>query len=74
MNSNLAVFLVTITKGFLLPFFWINDDGTLSDLNDQLDQLNPHLNHRDTRKMVSVEYHCLSIFDDGCVCFTNMQL
>ena len=36
-------------------------DITMSDLKDQLDQINSRLKHDDIRRMVSVEYHCMSI-------------
>jgi len=36
----------------------IHNDVTLSGLKDQLDQTNRQLNHRDTRRVVGVEYRC----------------
>jgi len=33
-----------------------SNDGTLSGLKDQLDQINHKLNHRDTRRVDGVEY------------------
>jgi len=38
--------------------FRIRNDVTLSGLKDQLDQINRQLNHRDMRRVVSVEYRC----------------
>jgi len=38
--------------------FRIHNDVTLSGLKDQLDQINSQLNHRDTRRVVGVEYWC----------------
>ena len=36
--------------------FRIHNDVTLSGLKDELDQINRQLNHRDTRRVVDVEY------------------
>ena len=41
--------------------FGVHIDITLSDLNDQLDQINSCLNHSDTRRVDIVEYYCSSI-------------
>jgi len=38
--------------------FRIHNDVTLSELKDELDQINRQLNHRDTRRVVGVEYRC----------------
>jgi len=37
----------------------IRNDVTLYGLKDELDQINRQLNHKDTRRVVSVEYRCL---------------
>ena len=36
----------------------IRNDVTLYGLKDELDQINRQLNHKDTRRVVSVEYRC----------------
>jgi len=36
-------------------------------LKDQLDQINSHLNHKETRKVYSVGYHHLTIDSNGSV-------
>ena len=38
--------------------FRIRNDVTLSGLKDELDQINCQLNHRDTGRVVGVDYQC----------------
>jgi len=54
LNTKLAaVYYIGGTQPHL---FRIRNDVTLSGLTNQLDQINRQLNHRDTRRVVSVEY------------------
>lgn len=69
INSNL--FSIYHNKRNCLYLFRINVNVTLTGLKDQL---NLCLNHHDTRRMISVDYHHLSIGNDESVCFTIMQL
>jgi len=38
--------------------FRIRNDVTFSGLKDELDQINCQLHHKDTRRVVGVEYRC----------------
>lgn len=58
MSFNLTVIYSNKGKPNL---FRISLDIILSDLNDQPNQINVCLNHGDKRKMVDVDYYCLSI-------------
>jgi len=71
MNFNLIVVYYHKGKSNLIK---INVDVTLSNLKDQLNQMNGCLNYGDTRMVASFEYHCQSIGSNGCVRFTNMKL
>ena len=53
-NTKLAV--VYCNGGTPLHLFRIRNDVTLSGLKDERDQINRQLNHRDTRRVVGVEY------------------
>ena len=54
--------------------FRIHNDVTLSGVKDELDQINRQLNHRDTMRVVSVEYRC-PLFDSvGSLYFSRMKL
>jgi len=55
-NTKLAA--VYYTWGKQPHLFRIRNDVTPSGLKDQLDQINRQLNHRDTRRVVGVEYRC----------------
>ncbi|AET01102.1 hypothetical protein MTR_8g005030 [Medicago truncatula] len=54
--------------------FWIRDDVTLSELKDELDQINHQLNHKDTRRVVGVEYRCLLSDSIVSLRFSQMKL
>jgi len=54
--------------------FRIHNDVTLSGLKDQLDQINRQLNHRDTRRVVGVEYRCSLSDSVGSLRFNRMKL
>jgi len=41
--------------------FKVHVDVTLSGMKDKLNQINDHLNYRDTRRMDNVEYHRSSV-------------
>jgi len=47
---------------------------TLSGLKDELDQINRQLNHRDTRRVVGVEYQCPVSDSAGSLRFSRMKL
>jgi len=53
-NAKLAA---VYYKGGTSPhLFRIRNDVTLSGLKGEMDQINRQLNHRDTRRVVGVEY------------------
>jgi hypothetical protein len=55
--------------------FRIAVDSTLSDLNQQLDEINRCCNNRnDDRNVTSIDYRKPSIRSDGSVKFSKMQL
>jgi len=55
MNTNLTAIYYNIGKPNLLR---VCVDVTLCDLKDQVDQINDHLNHDDTRKIeLSIVVH-----------------
>lgn len=54
--------------------FRIRDDVTLSGLKDEPDQINRQLNHRDTRRVVCVEYRCPLSDLAGSLLFSQMKL
>ena len=54
--------------------FRIHNDVTLSGLKDELDQINCQLNHRDTRRVVSVEYRCPLSDSVSSLRFSRMKL
>jgi hypothetical protein len=49
---------------------WV--DVTLSELKDQLDQINHRLNNMNTRRMDNVKYHRPSTNSNGSVQFTHI--
>jgi len=54
--------------------FRIRNDVTLSELKDELDQINRQLNHRHTRRVVGVEYRCPLSDSAGFLRFSQMKL
>jgi len=71
-NTKLAA---VYYNGEKLPhLFRIHNDVTLSGLKDQLDQINRQLNHRDTRRVVGVEYRCSLSDSVGSLRFNRMKL
>ena len=54
--------------------FRIHNDVTLSKLKDELDQINRQLNHRDTRKVVSIKYRCPFSDSVSSLQFNRMKL
>jgi len=71
-NTKLAV--VYYTGGKQPHLFRIRNDVTLSGLKDQLDQINRQVNHKDTRRVVGVEYRC-PLFDSvSSLRFSRMKL
>jgi len=55
-NTKLAA--VYYNGGKSPHLFRIRNDVTLSGMKDEMDQINRQLNHRDTRRVVGVEYRC----------------
>jgi len=55
-NTKLAA--VYYNGGTPPHLFRICNDVSLSGLKDELDQINHQVNHRDTRRVVGVEYRC----------------
>jgi len=72
LNTKLAA--VYYNDGKPPHLFRIRNDVTLSGLKDQLDQINRQLNHRDTRRMVGVEYRCPLSDSAGSLQFNRMKL
>jgi len=56
----------------LAPIYY--NDVTLSRLKDELDQINRQLNHKDTRRVVCVEYQCPLSDSAGSLRFSRMKL
>jgi len=54
--------------------FKTRNDVTLSGLKDELDQINCQLNHRDTRRVVGIEYRCPLSDSAGSLWFNQMKL
>ncbi|AES88115.1 hypothetical protein MtrunA17_Chr4g0024521 [Medicago truncatula] len=54
--------------------FKVRVNVTLSDLKDQLDQINGRLNHRGKKRVDIVEYHRLLVDSGGSVWFIHMKL
>ena len=71
-NTKLAA--VYYNGGTPPHLFRIRDDVTLSGLKDELDQINRQLNHRDTRRVVGVEYRCPLSDSAGSLRFSRMKL
>jgi len=71
-NTKLAA--VYYNVGTPLNLFRIRNDVTLSGLKDELDQINRQLNHRDTRRVVGVEYRCPLSDSAGSLHFNQMKL
>jgi len=71
LNTKLAA--VYYNGGTPPHLFRIRNDVTLSELKDELDQINRQLNHRHTRRVVGVEYRC-PLFDSAeTLCFSRMK-
>jgi len=71
-NTKLAAF--NYNGGKPPHLFRIRNNVTLSGLKDKLDQINRQLNHRDTRRMVGVEYRCPLWDSAGSLRFSRMKL
>jgi len=71
-NTKLAA--VYYNGGTPPHLFRIHNDVTLSGLKDELDQINCQLNHRDTRRVVGVEYQCPLSDSAGSLRFSRMKL
>jgi len=69
MNTILAAVYYNIEKPSL---FRVCVGVTLCDLKDQVDQINDHLNHDDTRRMDNVEYRRPLINSDGRGVFCSL--
>lgn len=62
INSNITEFYYNDTH---LLLFKIIVDVIVYDLNDHMDQMKHYLNHRNTRMVINVQHHNLSIEDNG---------
>jgi len=71
-NTKLAA--VYYNGGTPPHLFRIRNDVTLSGLKDELDQINCQLNHRETRRVVGVEYRCPLSDSVGSLWFSQMKL
>ncbi|RHN72166.1 hypothetical protein MtrunA17_Chr2g0284721 [Medicago truncatula] len=71
-NTKLAA--VYYNGGTPPHLFRILDDVTLSGLKDELDRINRQLNHKDTRRVVGVEYRCPLSDSAGPLRFSRMKL
>ena len=73
-DPNIKLAAVYYNGGTPPHLFRIRDDVTLSGLKDELDQINRQLNHRDTRRVVGVEYRCPLSDSAGSLRFSRMKL
>ena len=71
-NTNLAA--IYCNGGTPPHLFRIRNDVTLSGLKDELNQINCQLNHRDTRRVVGVEYRCPLSNSSRSIWFSRMKL
>jgi len=71
-NTKLAA--VYYNGGTPPHMFMIRNDVTLSGLKDELDQINRQFNHRDTRRVVGVEYRCPLSDSAGSLRFSRIKL
>jgi len=71
-NTKLAA--VYYNSGTPPHLFRIRNDVTLSGLKDELDQINRQLNHRDTKRVVGVEYRCPLSDSARSLRFSRMKL
>jgi hypothetical protein len=71
-NTKLAAVYYNGRKPPLL--FRIRKDVTISELKDQLDQVNRQLNHRDKRRVIGVEYRCPLSDSARSLRFSRMKL
>ena len=71
-NTKLAA--VYYTGGKQPHLFKIHNDVTLSRLKDELDPINRQLNHRDTMRVVGVEYRCPLSNSSRSLRFNRMKL
>jgi len=71
-NTKLAA--VYYNGGTPPHLFRIRNDVTLSGQKNELDQINRQLNHRDTRRVVGVEYRCPLSDSAGSLRFSRMKL
>ena len=71
-NTKLAA---VYYNGWKPPHLYrIRNNVTFFELKDQLDQINRQLNHRDTRRVVGVEYRCPLSDSAGSLRFNRMKL
>ena len=73
-DSNTKLAAVYYNGGTPPHLFRIRNDVNLSRLKDELDQINRQLNHRDTRRVVGVDYRCPLSDSAGSLCFSRMKL
>ena len=73
-DPNTKLVAVYYNSGTPPRLFRICNDVTLSGLKDELDQINCQLNHRDTRRVVGVDYRCPLSDSAGSLYFSRMKL
>jgi len=73
-DPNTKVAAVYYNGGKPPHLFRIRNDVTLFGMKDGLDQINRQLNHRDTRRVVGVEYRCPLSDSAGSLRFSQMKL
>ena len=73
-DPNTKVAVIYYNGGTPPHLFRIRNDVTLSRLKDELNQINRQLNHRDTRRVVGVDYRCPLSNSVGSLCFSRMKL
>jgi len=74
LDPNTKLAAVYYNGGTPPHMFRIRNNVTLSGLKDELDQINRQLNHRDTRRVVGVEYRCLLSNSARSLRFSRIKL
>jgi len=73
-DPNTKLTAVYFNGGKPPHLFRIRNNVTLSGRKDELDQINRKLNHRDTRRVVGVEYRCPLFESVGSLHFSRIKL
>ncbi|KEH28454.1 hypothetical protein MtrunA17_Chr5g0446071 [Medicago truncatula] len=74
LDPNTKLAAIYYNGGTPPHLFRIHNDVTLSGMKDELDQINRQLNHKDTRRVVGVEYRCPFPDSTGSLRFSRMKL